>query len=1049
MKLVDMTVNAFWKGELGVKGVVEDGGTQYQSTLYVKSSQVQDYSCSCAQGNSYKGMCRHCEFLFAQFMEQAKRGGGKAVSTSQEARVMIREYTNREVADIVSEGEEEQVSFLPRLILGRNDVRMEFKLGRDKCYVVKDLVALAKAIEQGSYVQYGKTFAFHHNLRAFTKETRPLVEFAMELIATYQEHYEQFQRGSYISVPSLRELNLSSANRDRFFQLMMDQTMDVEDQRGIRRTVQIKGENPDLQVLVEHSGKDGIRVALDKNLQCFRGEKHLYILSGETLFCCDEDCSRVLGVFVEQMTQTRGTSCEVELNEKDIPLFYERVLKKISSYGTIRSKDVELEQYKPEELKVKFSFDSQGPHELRMIPTLSYGDYSFQPVEDEHVPRTICRDVPGEFRVSQVIAKYFKFKESESSDLVIKEDDEAIYHLLAEGMNEFMSLGEVYLSDSMKEMRILPPPKVSIGVHTSGNWLELDVDAEGMSGAELAKILSEYSQKKRYYRLKSGEFLQLDDDGLMTVARLMEGLSVSKNDLQNKKIQLPKYRALYMDEVFKEGGGITLYRDTLFKAVVRGMKSVEDSDFELPETLREVLRGYQKTGFRWLRSLDAYGFGGILADDMGLGKTLQVIAVLLDEKLHEEKHSTSLIVCPASLVYNWECEIQNFAPQLTIGTIVGSAPEREELLLHASDYDVMITSYDLLKRDASLYQDMNFRFQIIDEAQYIKNATTQSAKAVKQIQAQTRFALTGTPIENRLSELWSIFDYLMPGFLFGYQKFKKEYEMPIVKEQDTASLKSLHRMIGPFILRRLKQDVLKELPEKLETVVYSKLEKEQKDLYTANAIALKQQLQLAMGSGGQDKLQVLAELTKLRQICCDPRLHYDNYKGDSAKLETCMDMIINGVEGGHKILLFSQFTSMLDIIGERLKKESIAYYSLTGSTPKEERLQMVHSFAKDEIQVFLISLKAGGTGLNLTAADIVIHYDPWWNVAAQNQATDRAHRIGQEKQVSVFKLITKNTIEENILKLQESKKNLAEQIITEGTISLGSLTREDLLEILS
>ena len=362
---------------------------------------------------------------------------------------------------------------------------------------------------------------------------------------------------------------------------------------------------------------------------------------------------------------------------------------------------------------------------------------------------------------------------------------------------------------------------------------------------------------------------------------------------------------------------------------------------------------------------------------------------------------------------------------------------------------MLITSYDLLKRDMEQYLSFRFRYQIIDEAQVIKNPATQSARAVKQVQSRTRFALTGTPVENRLSELWSIFDFLMPGFLFSYSRFRRKIETPIAKGEDSGALQVLRRMIGPFVLRRLKGDVLKELPEKLESVIYSKAEEAQKKLYTAHALELKTMLEELDGASvDSDRLQILAQLTRLRQLCCDPSLCYSNYKGGSAKLDTCMDLIRQGIDGGHKILLFSQFTSMLERIEARLKKEAIACHMLTGSTPKEERIRMAGAFQNDEVPVFLISLKAGGTGLNLTAADIVIHYDPWWNVAAQNQATDRTHRIGQEKQVTVWKLIMKDTIEENILKLQDRKKSLAEQIITEGTVSLNSLTREDLLEIL-
>lgn len=1045
MRVSHLTTNTFWKGESGVSALVEDQGKEYKANLHIKGSQVFDYSCSCAQGNSYRGMCPHCKALFEVYKEQ-ESNPGRPVLTSQQARAMIREYTNREVSRIMSEGEEEQVKLSLSLLVSKREVKLEFKLGRDRLYMVKDLAAFANAVENGTYVEYGKNLAFHHTPSAFAKESRPLLEFVQEIVNAYCEHYEQFQKSSFSTKPVLRFLNLSRANRDRFFGIMMGETLEFEDYKGQKRQLMIVDRNPALKVTVKRQGRDGVLVSVDRELLTFEGEHRLYLADMKYLYCCDQSCSEALSVFLGQMMEGFKPSYETEINDKDMPLFYERVLKRIAAYCTIDSKELDLEAYKPEELKARFDFDSDGQGGLILKPTLSYGDYSFQPVEDERLPRTVCRDVPGEFRISRLITRYFKYKEYESEYPAIREDEEAVYRLLTSGMSEFMALGEVYFSESFKKLKVLPPPKVSIGVRSVGNWLELDVDTAGLSGEDLSRLLEVYSQKKKYYRLKSGEFINLDDNGLMTVAKLIDGLSADP-DMLGKSFRLPKYRALYLDSILKEGNGITLYRDQLYKAVVRGMKSVEDSDYEVPLSLRHVLRGYQKTGYRWLKTLDSYGFGGILADDMGLGKTIQIIALLLDEA-EKKEHTTSLIVCPASLVYNWENEFHIFAPSLNVATITGLAGEREELLMHTEEVDVLITSYDLLKRDIDLYKDKSFRFQVIDEAQYIKNASTQSAKAVKNIDAENRFALTGTPIENRLSELWSIFDFLMPGFLFTYRKFKKEYELPIVRDQERPVLESLHRLIGPFLLRRLKKDVLKELPDKQENIVYSAFDKEQKELYTANAFQLKQELESLEGSSGRDNIQILAALTRLRQICCDPHLCYENYKGGSAKLETCIDLVRNGVEGGHKILLFSQFTSMLEVIARRLQKEAVPYYILTGATPKEDRLHMVNSFKDDEIPLFLISLKAGGTGLNLTAADVVIHFDPWWNVAAQNQATDRAHRIGQEKQVSVFKLITKGTIEENILKLQESKKDLADQIITEGTVSLSNLTKEDLMGLL-
>ncbi|WP_349670259.1 SNF2 helicase associated domain-containing protein [Lacrimispora sp.] len=1047
MKVSQITANAFWKGETGVKALVEDQGKEYKASLHIKGSQVFDYSCSCAQGNSYRGMCPHCQALFKAYEEQESGNQGKLVTTSAQARAMIREYTNGEVARIMSEGQEEQISLLVSVLVNRREVKLEVKLGRDRLYLVKDLAAFADAMDHGTYVEYGKNLAFYHNRSVFVKDSRPLLDFLLESINGYCEQYEQMQKSSFSARPVMRYLNLSKTARDRFFGIMKGTTLEFEDYRGEKRQLKISGRNPDLTVTAAREGRDGVRISIDKKLLVVKGENRLYLGDLKNLSCCDQPCSETLGVFLDQMMSGYGMECETVINNKDMPLFYERVLKRIASYCTIDSGSLDLESFKPEELRARFDFDSDDPSKLILRPTLSYGTYSFQPVEDEKLPRTVCRDVPGEFRISQMITKYFKYREYESDYPAIKDDEEAVYRLLTEGIREFMTIGEVYFSESFKKLKVLPPPKISVGVKSTGNWLELDVDAGELTGQDLARLLSEYSRKKKYYRLKSGEFVNLEDNGLITIAKLVEGLGLNPGELENKNFRLPKYRALYLDGLFKEESGITLYRDQLYKAVVRGMKSVEDSDFEIPDSLKSVLRGYQKTGYRWLKTLDRYGFGGILADDMGLGKTIQVIALILDEA-RKNPDASFLVICPASLVYNWENEIHLFAPSLQVITVTGTAPEREEQLENLEKGTVVVTSYDLLKRDIDLYEGITFRFQIIDEAQYIKNASTQSAKAVKSVDAVCRFALTGTPIENRLSELWSIFDFLMPGFLFHYQKFKKEYEMPIVKNQEQWVLESLRRLIGPFILRRLKKDVLKELPDKLETVVYSAFDREQKDLYTANAYRLKTELESREGRSGRDNIQILAELTRLRQICCDPHLCYDNYRGDSAKLETCVDLIKNGVEGGHKILLFSQFTSMLEIIEKRIKGEGISCYMLTGGTPKEERLHMVNSFKNDEIPLFLISLKAGGTGLNLTAADMVIHFDPWWNVAAQNQATDRAHRIGQDKQVTVFKLITKGTIEENILKLQDSKRDLAEQIITEGTVSLSNLTKEDLLGLL-
>lgn len=1067
MEVTDLSANTFWKGETEIKGTAVDGADRYRVRILRKGSQIFDYSCSHVDENGKKlglcslsctrtgpdfPMCAHGQAVLESYLGRAKRENQASVSTSQKIRFMVREYTNREVSRIMGMEQEGTMTLKPRLTILRDQIRVRFFVGKDRFVPIGDLYGFVTAMETGQTAGYGKGISFRHSLWAFGENSRPLALLLMEFAGAQKEAAAQARRSAFSVEPVLKELVLGKAGRERFFDILEGQSLVCEDYRGQERTLLVKRENPKFTIEAAPAGRDGVRISLDKNLMAFSGEKSLFVADLENLFCCDEEYTDALTVFLEYLIMGHDAEAEVLINDRDMPLFYERVLRPLELLGLVEAKGLELETYRPKELKAEFYFDSGGPEEVTLRPSLSYGDYSFHPLEDEQVPKEICRDVPGEFKVSRVIMKYFRYAEDGTKNLMIRGDDEAVYQLLSEGIREFLELGDVFVSENLKKIKVLPPAKASVHVSAAEGWLDLVVDTGGIPREELEAVLLAYKRKKKYYRMKNGDFVTLDDGGLRTVSGLLERLGAAEQLLKGESIRLPKYRALFLDGALKADRSVSFYRDQLFKAMVRGLKDTEDSEFELPKTLDPVLRAYQKAGFRWLRCLDSYGFGGILADEMGLGKTVQILALLLDEKRRSGK--TSLIVCPASLVYNWESEAARFAPELSVKVLGGNQAEREELLLELSEsgfsgVDLVITSYDLLKRDLEYYRGVLFRFAVIDEAQYIKNSSTKAAKAVKSLNAAGRFALTGTPIENHLGELWSIFDFLMPGFLFTAPKFRKMFEIPVVKEGDQEALSSLMKLTGPFILRRLKKDVLKELPEKLETVLYSAMEGEQKRLYGAHAAALKERLLLGEGGGfGREKLEILSELMKLRQICCDPSLCFSGYRSGSAKLETCMELLENGMEAGHKILLFSQFTSMLDIIAKRLQKRKIPFYLLTGGTPKKDRVQMVSAFNKDEVKIFLISLKAGGTGLNLTAADVVIHYDPWWNVAAQNQATDRAHRIGQVNQVTVFKLITRHTVEENILKLQEKKKNLADLVVTEGTGTFANLTKEELLSIL-
>ena len=649
---------------------------------------------------------------------------------------------------------------------------------------------------------------------------------------------------------------------------------------------------------------------------------------------------------------------------------------------------------------------------------------------------------------------YFNAFDQEKSLLVYSGDEGDIFTFLSQVIPKLQKYGDIYVTDSMKKLRVVPSASFQVGVSVSGGLLEMSMASNQFNKEELAEIFSSYDRKKKYHRLKNGAFITFNKEQKQVMSALLD---VMKNYADKKNpdtIKMPLFRALYLDELLAEKESVELKKNREYRKLIGKMRSYENGDYEVPQSLEAVLREYQRDGFYWIKTLKENGFGGILADDMGLGKTLQILAFLLSEKEQGKvgDELRTLIVAPASLVYNWKKEVERFTPQLSVCVMAGTAHERKELIKNqTSNVDVWITSYDLLKRDIELYQDIVFANEIIDEAQYIKNQTTHAAKSVRLVNSSFRMALTGTPMENRLSELWSIFDYLMPGFLYGYTRFRSEIETPIVSDKDEDAMTRLRAMIHPFILRRLKKDVLKELPEKQEEIVTVALSGEQKKLYQAHSQRLKMFLEDQNDEDfAQNKLQILAELTKLRQLCCGPELLLENYKGENAKLETCIELITQAIAGGHKILLFSQFTSMLDLIGEELKKAKIDYYRIDGSVKKEARMEMVEQFQnpQNQVSVFCISLKAGGTGLNLTAADIVIHYDPWWNKAAQNQATDRAHRIGQKHAINVYQLIAEETIEQKICELQQVKEDLAEEVLSGEGISSTQFNKDEIMNLL-
>ncbi len=739
-----------------------------------------------------------------------------------------------------------------------------------------------------------------------------------------------------------------------------------------------------------------------------------------------------------------------KVGRKYLDNFYQRVVPDLKRHGRVEDNAVDmLTGILKEAPKIVLFIDEEGEY-ITCRAVMHYEGYKLtvHPLWYSQYNRGEYQSYLNDTAVT--LDSFFKSRVYGQDRWNAASTDDEKYDFLQNKLPLLMGIGEVKVSDEIRNMIVRRMPRVSSFVEIDENddsVLNLTIDLSGMTLDELVEILQSYKKKKKFHRLKNGDFISLEDTSLDALCDIFLSSGLSIKDFTDGKMHLPLYRALYLDQILKEQKDVSYEGGQKLRRLIKEFKTIEESDYEVPSSLNETMRSYQKDGYRWMRVLFDHGFGGILADDMGLGKTLQALSLILALK-EEKKSINALIVSPASLVYNWKAEVGKFTPSLNAVTVTGTTKERENIIRNREKYDILITSYDLLKRDIALYSDANFTLEIIDEAQFIKNYGTAQAKAVRAVKASHRLALTGTPIENRLSELWSIFEYLMPGFLFSQESFKRLLSSPIEKNGDKDAAARLKKLTGPFILRRLKTDVLKDLPEKTEETRVTPLEGEQLKLYTAEVLKAKGMLK-GNENYNEKKIEILAELMKIREICCDPSLVFADYKGESAKRDAVMDLISSAIDGGHRILLFSQFTSMLELLEKDLKEKGIEYYKITGETGKAKRLELVDAFNSGTVPIFLISLKAGGTGLNLTAADIVIHYDPWWNTAVQNQATDRAHRIGQTKRVTVYRMIAENTIEEKIMKMQETKKNLADEIVSSDNISLSTLSKEDLMELLS
>ncbi|MEC4183983.1 SNF2-related protein [Adlercreutzia sp. R21] len=984
-------------------------------------------------------------------------------------------------------------------------------------YVVRDVEAFAHRVQRGEHYAYGKKLAFAHDLTAFDEPSRAVARKMAEFFPD-----ERLFGGSTFRFTSagkrevrLREAEVASlldamgagsftlechvgegmgagSGRGGASEPVGDAAVGRVDAGAAEGAVDASAAPPLWRIdedaptlaLNFQPNEGGYDVRLSRNVLVVRGLELAFVLvDGVAARVADAE-ARAFALLHEAALDGGGAF----IAEADAAAFCRRVLPVLEEAVDVRL-PAEWEALRPVAGTLAFYFDKTGKKEgalIRLTVKAFYGEREVvlaspadSPEEPELRPASQqpFRDQALEDAGITLAAQFF-----DGSMTLPLRQAELAGELLYGGLAQFRAAGDVFTTPAFDRLIVDAPPRVQLGLSLAANLIQMDVRESDLSRDDLAAMLAAYRRRKRFHRMSDGRIAALTAGDVAKLAEMTRDLGVSVDELLDGGAEVPTYQAFYLDREYADA-----VRDTALSDYLRRLDEPPAAS-PVPEGLGAVLRPYQVEGFRWLSRLADLGFGGILADEMGLGKTLQTIALVKSLRDAGKLAGPALIACPASLVFNWTDEFARFAPDVAVAPLEGTRHQRELLaaragagtqgegrapgvaalarLDEAADADapvpeVIVASYDRVRIDAPFLRPVAWGMVVLDEAQRIKNHATKTTRAVKRLRAPLRFALTGTPIENRLSELWSIFDFLMPGLLGSYERFRERYELGILGEDEEAAVR-LRALVEPFLLRRRKADVLTDLPAKCENVRYVPLGPEQRRLYDGAEQRLREDLNAQkrqnssranrrghIAEAEKNSVEVLAELTRLRQIALDPALVFENYKGGAEKLGAIMELVEEAVDAGRKVLVFSQFTSYLDVLAAELDRRGLAHFSITGATPKQQRVRLVNEFNADETPVFLVSLKAGGTGLNLTGASVVIHADPWWNAAATDQATDRAHRIGQRREVDVYKVVAKGTIEERIVALQQAKRDLADSVVaTSGGEALAGLTRDRLAELL-
>ncbi len=1025
------------------------GSFQYEVNIqFSNSGEIIDMYCECPAFSKYRGACKHVVALLKDFQQFGEFEIEEKVESKTEIADNILNYfqyqlnsqekknINLEIMVELSEMKDYTRERMPSLSL---------RMGEDKLYVVKNIRKILEAKEKGEELYFGKNFSynpFNHKFNSIDESLINLISEIYEVEKNINDNWRYQQKSMFKG----KQLFLTQSAAKRLLSLLKEKSFNVSLLDREYKNINIVEEDLPLELFVEKDKDNIVLKWKSLNLIPLVKTGEYIFLEGKIHRISEYQRKFIVPILSAFAKCTDG----IPFSKKQQESLAAEILPVTKKIANVTVSPEVNESLLEVDLKTNIFFDKEEDAVTAKVDFI-YDEITVNPFSktfENKSDKILIRDLETE----NTVLNFFEKAEFKTlNGKVHLEDETKIYEFIYEILPELQKWADVFYSEAFRNINIKRTLSFAGGVslNQESEMLEFSFELDDIDSSELKDIFNSMSEKKKYYRLKDGSFLPLEDEDsqLQKVMEMVNSLQIKDKDLKNKLVEIPKYRALYVDQCLKELESCQIKRNIEYKNLVQNIQEPHNLDFEVPKSLKKVLRDYQQIGFKWMKTLAMYGFGGILADDMGLGKTLQTIAFILSEK--EKIKKAALVVAPTSVLYNWQDEVNRFAPELKIVVVTGTPQERYERINRAQSSDVVVTSYPLIRRDYKKYEDIDFGYCFLDEAQNIKNPNSLNAKAVKTIKAKNYFALTGTPLENNLTELWSIFDFAMKGYLLNHNKFKNKYEKQIVKNNDEKVLRELQKQITPFIMRRMKKDVLKELPPKFESKSLTELTKEQKKIYLAYLQKIKGEINQEISEKGFEKsrIKILAALTRLRQICCHPSMFLNNYSGNSGKLLYLQDVVKDAVESGHRILLFSQFTSMLKIIREHLNKEKINYFYLDGSTKKENRTEMVKDYNKGNNEVFLISLKAGGTGLNLIGADMVIHYDPWWNPAVEEQATDRAYRIGQENAVQVIKLITKGTIEEKIYEMQQKKKSMIDSVIKPGETMLSKMTEKEIKEL--